>query len=82
MKSIRRANISLTKAEIAWTGNWTTFIDGVFQLISLRNKHDGVSQPSCVKSIIIGIKKHQEVISDNNGVLEASYSEVGDMTRF
>ncbi|KOB77236.1 Uncharacterized protein OBRU01_04578 [Operophtera brumata] len=81
LRSIRRANLSLTKAEIAWKGNWTTFIDGVLQLISLRHEHDGISQPSCIRRIVIDIDKHAEAIADNKRVVAASYYEIESLIR-
>ncbi|XP_049878856.1 fatty acid synthase-like [Pectinophora gossypiella] len=68
-RSIHKTNKSLTEAQIVWNGNWVTYLDGLLQLSTLRNKHDTVSQPIAIKKINIDLKEHDKCMKlESEGV--------------
>ncbi|CAG5047036.1 unnamed protein product [Parnassius apollo] len=83
-RSIYKANLSLTEAQLVWQDNWVTLIDGMLQLNALRQNHGGVSQPVFIRRLCIDVKEHVKSQIINLGdtkVIRANLSEVHDFTR-
>ncbi|KAL0867562.1 hypothetical protein ABMA27_008331 [Loxostege sticticalis] len=83
-QNLQAANESFTEASVEWDGNWVAFIEGLLQLNALRQKHDSVSQPAYIRTLLIDTKEHVSSEVDTlNGknVMHASVDELYDFTR-
>ncbi|CAK1541491.1 unnamed protein product [Leptosia nina] len=79
-KTIQSANYTITEAEVLWNKNWTTFIDGVFQLNALKRKEKVCSLPEFVRKISIDVTRHRDITNDKVTAVPAQVSEVFDKT--
>ncbi|XP_013141731.1 PREDICTED: fatty acid synthase [Papilio polytes] len=80
-QSIKKANKSLTEADITWNNNWVTFIDGMLQLNILARSHDSISLPTHIRKIIIDIKRQSETQVGSDNVMTAEVFDILKYTR-
>ncbi|XP_059052885.1 fatty acid synthase-like [Achroia grisella] len=79
--SLYNVNESFTEGHVLWNNNWVTFIDGLFQLSTLKHPHGSVSQPKQIQQLLINIQDHanNKIIEiDDKTVMKASKSELYD----
>ena len=77
--------MSLSEANLKWTNNWVTLIDGMLQLNMLRRVHETVSQLNFIRKMIIDVNQHALFNTnqvDGVNVIPAKIYEIQDYTRY
>ncbi|XP_075990948.1 fatty acid synthase-like [Anticarsia gemmatalis] len=75
---------SLSEATLSWRDNWVTFLEGMMQVIALRQPHHAVSVPTFIGTIRVNVKTHNQILNNSNvpgsnSQLNAKYSEQHDV---
>lgn len=77
-------NLSYTEAQIIWNDNWVTFLDGILQLLVLRNTHNTVSQPIQIRRLNVNVTEHaknKDILVDGKIIMIAHVFDTVHFTR-
>ncbi|KAI8442374.1 hypothetical protein MSG28_005896 [Choristoneura fumiferana] len=83
-QSIKDTNADFTEGHLLWKNNWVTFIDGILQFNTLRQVHNGISQPVYIRKLTINaddMAKNTETETEHPKVLKINICPLQDYTR-
>ncbi|XP_051174729.1 fatty acid synthase-like [Leptopilina boulardi] len=64
-RTICKSSTNGSQGTLVWKDNWTTFLDGMFQMYVFGNYVRKTQVPFKIRKIIINLKQHNEIISKN-----------------
>ncbi|KAI8442370.1 hypothetical protein MSG28_005892 [Choristoneura fumiferana] len=80
-QSIKDTNAEFTEGHLQWDDNWVTFIDGIFQFNTLRQPHDGISQPVYIRKLTINVDEIAQMKAENLNVQKITTCPLQDYTK-
>lgn len=74
-----------TRASVAWSRNWVTYLDGILQVNLLAGDVDCLSVPIAIEKIVIDTDKHEQMLRSKPSGTVLSFTSVvliARMTRY